>query len=188
MPEIDDSALIEASRRGDLDAFSRLVLRHQGALRACIAVRLDEPHHAEDLAQEVLILAYRKLAEFDARRPFAPWLRGIAFNLLRNHWRKARAVPYGAPEELLSLADAEIDALHEECREGDWQAALQSCLGELDGAPRQLVRTRYEEDVGVAEICRRSGKKHSAVTMQLHRIRLQLRECVERRLGLARVP
>lgn len=182
----DESPLIEASRRGDLGAFSRLVLRHQRALRACLAVRLDEPHHAEDLAQEVFILAFRKLGEFDARRPFAPWLRGIAFNLLRNHRRKARAIPWGAADELRSLIDGEIDALHQDGDEADWQAALESCLSQLEEAPRRLVRARYEEDTDVAELCRRSGKKHSAVTMQLHRIRLQLRACIERRLGLAK--
>ncbi|HPA19126.1 MAG TPA: sigma-70 family RNA polymerase sigma factor [Verrucomicrobiae bacterium] len=186
MPETDDSPLIEASRHGDLDAFSRLVLRHQGALRACLAVRLDEPHHAEDLAQEVFILAFRKLAEFDPQRPFAPWLRGIAFNLLRNHRRKIRAISSGDAEDLQSLVDAEIDALHQEGHEADWRTALETCLGQLDEAPRHLVRARYEDDIDVAEICRRSGKKHSAVTMQLHRIRLQLRACIERRLGLAR--
>ncbi|MCC6353652.1 MAG: sigma-70 family RNA polymerase sigma factor [Verrucomicrobiae bacterium] len=185
MPETDDSALVEASRGGDLEAFSALVMRHQGALRACIAVRLDEPHHAEDLAQEVFILAFRKLGEFEAGRPFAPWLRGIAFNLLRNYGRKARAVASGDAGALRALVDAEIGALHADGGEADWRAALQSCLGELGDDPRGLVRARYEEDIGVAEICRRSGKRHSAVTMQLHRIRMQLKACIERRLGLA---
>jgi RNA polymerase sigma-70 factor (ECF subfamily) len=185
MPDTGDHALIEATRRGDLDAFSQLVLRHQGALRACLAVRLDEPHHAEDLAQEVFILAFKKISEFDSKRPFAPWLRGIAFNLLRNHRRRIHAIPSGAADELQTLVDAEIDALQEEGCEPKWFAALQSCLGQLGEDPRRLVRARYEEETDVAEICRRSGKKHSAVTMQLHRIRLQLRDCIERRLGLA---
>lgn len=185
MDEWDDGALIEASRGGDLGAFSRLVLRHQAGLRACVAVRLDDPHEAEDLAQEAFILAYRKLGEFEAGRPFAPWVRGIAFNLLRNHWRKARAVPLGDADSLRVMVAGEIDAMHGAGGEADWQGALRLCLGELEEGPRDLVRARYEEDIGVAEICRRSGKKHSAVTMQLHRIRLQLRACIERRLGLA---
>lgn len=178
----DDTPLIAAALQGDLEAFSQLVLRHQVAVRACLALRMDNPHDAEDLAQEVFVLAFRQLSEFDSTRPWGAWLRGIAFNLLRNYQRKARLQPRPVLDDLDAVADQEVDAVHAEGGEVECYAAMRACLERLDAPSRDLVKSRYEEDVEVAELCRRLGKKHSAVTMHLYRIRQQLRACMELRL------
>src|SRR6185369_1636266 len=88
--ESSEGDLVRAARQGSWPAFAELVRRHQDAVRACLAVRMDLPHEAEDLAQEAFVTAFRKLDDFDVDRPFGPWVRSIAFNLLRNHWRKFR--------------------------------------------------------------------------------------------------
>ena len=89
---MDDRDLIIRAQTGDLDAFSDLVKRYQGNVRACLLVRLHSKHEAEDLAQEAFITAFRKLDEFDEDKSFGPWIRTIAFNLLRNYWRKHKAI------------------------------------------------------------------------------------------------
>jgi RNA polymerase sigma-70 factor (ECF subfamily) len=43
---------------------------------------------AEDLAQEVFLIAWRRRADFDYRRPLRPWLTGIAFKLAHEHHRR----------------------------------------------------------------------------------------------------
>jgi len=178
----NETEQIAAARRGDLEGFSQLVLRYQAGVRACLAIRMSDPHEAEDLAQEVFVLAFRKLSEFDASRSFSAWLRGMAFNLLRNHQRKSRSRPLTAVGDLDALVSDHLDASHEQGGEADRYSAMRECLQHLDDASRQLVAARYEEDVDVSQLCRRLGKKHSAVTMHLYRIRQQLRACIELRL------
>jgi RNA polymerase sigma-70 factor (ECF subfamily) len=182
MTDLDDSIFIAAARQGDLEAFSELVLRHQAAVRACLAVRINTPHDAEDLAQEVFVLAFQKLGEFDDSRPLAPWLHGFAMNLLRNYRRKFHRQKTATLEQLQELVDRQAEAAHEFIPEADRYAAMRECLQKLDNCARQLITARYQEDVGLAELCCRLGKKHSAVTMQLHRIRQQLRACIDLRL------
>jgi len=182
MTDLDDAVLITAARQGNLEAFSQLVLRHQAGVRACLAVRMDNPPDAEDVAQEVFLTAFEKLGEFDASRPLGPWLHGIAMNLLRNYQRKFRMHQTIALDALQELIDRQVDAAHETIAEVDRYAALRECLKRLDDTARGLLKARYEEEVDVAELCRRTGKKHSAVTMQLHRIREQLRGCMDLRL------
>lgn len=183
MTERTDTELTDASRQGDLEAFSCLVMRHQAGVRACLAVRLQDPIEAEDLAQEVFVLAYQKLAEFDSSRPFSPWLRGIAFNLLRNHSRKQRPVIVGSAEDLQIMVEREIDQQHTEADEAEWLTALGECIQRLDNFSRELVTARYQHETDIDVLCQRYGKKHSAITMQLYRVRLQLRECVLRTMG-----
>ncbi len=183
MGEENERELVSRAQRGDIEAFADLVRLHQANVLACLAVRLDSPDDAEDLAQEVFIVAFRRLVEFDPGRPFGPWLRGIAHNLLRNHRRKYRPAVLGRLEDLRALADAAIEAAHAEGGEERFLGAMEGCLEGLDAGSRRLLRLRYGESVPIGELCRRTGKKHSAVTMWLHRIRLALRDCIERRLA-----
>ena len=185
MPNLRDtseSELVSAAQRGNWPAYAELVKRHQASVRACLAVRLEQPHEAEDLAQEAFVTAFRKLNEFDAERPFGPWVRSIAFNLLRNHWRKFRVVGIGGDEELAALVEQRI-ALRAAGNEGPELAALRDCLEQLDGPARALVERRYADDISVREIAEEQGRKYSAVTMQLHRVREVLAACVQGKLG-----
>ena len=54
-------------------------------------LRLGAPaRDAEDLAQEVFVIAHRRAAEFDTSRPAAAWLFGITKNVLRDYRKLAR--------------------------------------------------------------------------------------------------
>jgi RNA polymerase sigma-70 factor (ECF subfamily) len=181
--EQEDAPLIEASRSGRLEAFTSLVQKHQGAIRAFLAVRLADATEAEDLAQEVFLTAHRKLAECDATRPFLPWLRGIAHNLCRNHQRKFRAFPLGGNEELQTLLDGRLAREWVRESEDERLAALKECLEGVDGTCRELLQARYAEGLSVQELSERSGAKHSKLTMQLHRLRAGLAACIEGKLG-----
>lgn len=173
-----------AAQEGDLEAFGLLVEEHQGPVRAFVAARIDDPFEAQDLAQETFLIAYRKLGDIDAGRPMRPWLCAIAANLVRNHRRKRRATPVGgSAEAVLELLNAEIESLEPAWSQAPVFEALDLCLAKLQAGSRDLVRLRYEEGLGIAEIRRSTGGKHSAITMKLHRLREQLRHCIENRLG-----
>jgi RNA polymerase sigma-70 factor, ECF subfamily len=176
----DETADIRAAQRGDIAAFARLVERHHASVRACLAVRTNSTHDAEDLAQETLMVAFRKLPGIDATLPLGPWLRGVAMHLLANHRRKFRALPVGLNEELQSLVDVRLEGAD---RESERMHALRECLETLDGPSRALVNARYADGATLDELAARSRRKASAVSMQLHRLRGVLAECIERRLA-----
>jgi len=183
MPDENEPELVREAQRGGLEAFARLVRLHRRAVLACLAVRMDSPNDAEDLAQEVFIVAHGKLAAFDPGRPFGPWLRGIAHNLLLNYRRKYRPAAVGHLVELQAVADQGIDQAHAAGGEEGLLGAMEGCLEKLDPESRDLLRLRYGESLPVGEVCARLQKKHSAVTMWLHRVRLALRDCIERRMA-----
>jgi RNA polymerase sigma-70 factor, ECF subfamily len=184
MPNDEEESLwLLEAKAGDLAAFSKLVLKHQWSVRAFLLARLSRKHEAEDLAQETFLTAWRGLGHFDIRRPFAPWLRGIAENHLRNHLRKFRAEPIGGNEALQNLLDQH--AAHESAPadESALAEAMRECVAGVDREARELLMSRYAEGRSMAEICATTGKKHSAITMKLHRLRLALAACVEGKMG-----
>jgi RNA polymerase sigma-70 factor (ECF subfamily) len=83
------------------------VIRHLlrfGAVRA----------EAEDLAQEALLIAWRKKDELDRTRSLDGWLFGIARNVYRNHARSARRSPVSdieVPPDSAKPAPALADVL-----------------------------------------------------------------------------
>ena len=130
----DETLLIRAAQRGDLAAFGALVERHQGSVRACLAVRMNHAPDAEDLAQEALL-------------------------------------------------DTQLDADFHAGRESEKMHALRECLEELDGPARALVRERYADGTSLDDLAARLGRKTSAVSMQLHRLRGLLGDCIAQRLA-----
>ncbi len=182
-PNDDEHSSIKRAQRGDLAAFSELVKCHQSMVRAFLAERLATPCEADDLAQEVFITAFRRLRQFSTDRPLGPWLRGIAYNHLRNHRRKFRALPIGGNVELQDMLDREFDQRAKSAQEAPRVDALRRCLAELDEASRAILEARYVDGETVREIEKRTKRGYSALTMQLHRIRTRLAGCIERKLA-----
>lgn len=184
MQPSDEPHLIRSAQKRDLSAFAILVQRHHADVRACLAVRLNNAHDAEDLAQEVFMTAFRRIGDCDPTRPIRPWFRGIAMKLLANFRRKSRPELIGSHEELQALLDAELEGRFSgESNEGSELEALAQCLEKLENPARNLLRARYEEGESLDELAARLGRKASAVSMQLHRLRVILGNCVKTKLG-----
>ena len=90
---MDDTELVLRLAR-DLDgSFEALVQAHVDRCHA-IALRLGNPHDAEEITQDALVRAYRALAGYDPDRirelRLRPWLTTIVLNLCRNRARTPR--------------------------------------------------------------------------------------------------
>jgi RNA polymerase sigma-70 factor, ECF subfamily len=179
---LPETELIAAARAGSLPAFAQLVALHQKGVRAFLAVRVETPHDADDLAQEVFLIAHRRIAELDAAQPLGPWLRTVAHYLLLNHRRKKAKQPVSATDALREFADETLAVAEAGPDDEERFVALQQCLEQLDAPARELIQLRYQQGLGLAELAERLRRKHSALTMALHRLRQLLRACIEQRL------
>lgn len=81
------TALVERARSGDMQAWARLYQDHWARLLRHVSYLTGDVNAAEDLVQECFAQALASLTRFDARAPFFAWLRGIALNIVRKHWR-----------------------------------------------------------------------------------------------------
>jgi len=89
--EADDLDLdLVRARRGDRDAFGRLVRRHQRRVYAAALHILGNHSDADDVTQEAFVRAYRGLGSFDGRADFFTWLYRIAVNTALNALRSGK--------------------------------------------------------------------------------------------------
>src|SRR3954452_24622567 len=72
-----EQALLNGARKGDEDAFRRLVEPYRGELHAHAYRVLGSVHDAEDALQDALLRAWRELAGFEARSTLRSWLYTI---------------------------------------------------------------------------------------------------------------
>ena len=83
-----DRDLIRLTLEGQADCFTALMDRHLGAVKRCIGFMLRGNCAAEDLAQEVVLKAWRFLSAFRAESSFRTWLTRVAINEVRQFQRR----------------------------------------------------------------------------------------------------
>ncbi len=84
----DDLALVRRALDGEDRAFTALMRRHKDGLYRFVRRYVGDADAAYDVTQEAFVAAWRALDRFDARRPFATWLRAIALNKCRDRARR----------------------------------------------------------------------------------------------------
>jgi RNA polymerase sigma-70 factor (ECF subfamily) len=129
---------------------------------------------ADEVVQEAWLTAVRRLRSFDpGQGSFAGWLRGIAANLLRNHFRREarrarRTEPLAGGQ---FCTDPEAGARRREEAE-----RIARALGALPQRYEAALRAKYLEGRSVADIAAAGGETVKAVESLLTRARQAFRE------------
>lgn len=137
-------------------------------------------HDAEDLLQKVAASAYRAYADFDAARPFLPWVMAIARNAVVDHHRSGGRDPLVFDETTL----ATIARVHEAAapEAGPRREALAHCMQHVADKSRHILDLRYHENVSVNRIADDLGMTPNAVSLVLYKARKSLADCIRARL------
>lgn len=135
----------------------------------------DSADTAEDLAAETFMRVFEAMDRFDpARAEARVWIFGIARNVLRDHFRRAKVrnhVSIGATRDLAADAPSPEERLLRE----EQQAKLLDGVRQLGERDRELIGLRYGSELSMAEIGDVLGVRESAVRTRLWRALERLR-------------
>jgi len=139
-----DEALVAAAQAGSSEAFSRLVERHQQALRAFLRRACGNWAQADDLAQETFLAAWSRIERLKAGASVRAWLCGIGYN------KHLSAVRSGARDR---AREASYEADHEVARGADTadRMALEAAMSDLPAEQRACVALCLAADFSHAE-------------------------------------
>ena len=167
--------------------FTQLIAEQHQQLRSFVRLLGVDPDWVDDLAQEAFLVAWRERHSYDRQQDYGKWLRGIARNLIRNELRKQgrhkRFLHKGLTELLLSAAGP--GPVVESWGDGRIPI-LRDCVEKLAPKSRKLVAGRYGDGWKAPDLADHLGMTAVAVRKALMRIREQLKQCVELRMGEVR--
>lgn len=172
---------MERNRQKIYCDFERLVRTYQTALKTYIR-RLGVANSAvEDIAHDVLIVAYQQWHKFDSTRDVKFWLYGIARNCVRNELRKHHRHHRILNDKLTLYL---IEQVNEPAAEGDentneYAEDLNLCIAKLSDKHRQLLQAKYIDDGASAQLADTFNMSATAVRLVLMRLRKKLRNCIE---------
>lgn len=177
-PASSDSEIIARSLE-DPDAFEEIFDRYYLSVRGYLA-RCGDPEAAGDLAQEVFLRAFRSRRRFRLEADSAaPWLFGIATNVLRRHLRRrhrrGRALLRLGPRRQARVEDP-YERADQRLSAAEWAGALQDALAELREPDRDVLLLYALGQLTYREVAEALGIPIGTVRSRLARARRQLRE------------
>lgn len=159
-------------------------------------VRVQNPTVAEDLVQETFVAALKSQSAFRNQSSPQTWLIGILKHKIIDHIT-AKNKTVSIEETTLSDFKTEDDPAENNSSKipvREWDEfspekiaeelalgeTLQKCLDRLPAKSKQLFLMREADDVESAELCKIFGISATNLWVTLHRIRNQLKHCLEK--------
>ena len=177
-----DAAVIRASRK-DPAAFGTIFDRHWPRIYRYCAERAG-PAAGEDVAAETFRVAFTQRERYDGREDAAPWLYGIANNLLRRWFRAAGRGSRAMARAGVEVRGDEFEELADRLDAEFLSPVLASVLAKLSPADRDtlllhaFVGLTYEQiahatDVPIGTVGSRMNRARALVRSHLETLELR---------------
>ena len=183
---MDEIALIQEAKGGNLDSFNRLVQAYQDMVYSHAYRMFGEEESADDATQTTFISAYNHLSSFRGGS-FKAWLLRIVTNACYDELRRRKRRPT-VPLEPLDDTGEEVESAHwmidpadqpeDQIQRVELQHAIQYCLDHLPVEFRATVIMVDIQGMDYFEASQAIGKPIGTVKSRLARARLRLRDCL----------
>ena len=170
-PASEEAALVAACRRGDEDAFARLVRQHEKRVFRLAGRFFRQPEEVEEVAQQTFLTVWQKLDTYRAKAPFEHWLTRVCLNCCYERLRKKQL-----PLEPLHENDATSQS------EPTARLEVERLLQSLPATDSFILLLLHGEGWSVAEIAERLGWSRANVKVRAHRARKRLRQLLAEEL------
>src|SRR5438093_553079 len=168
--ESSSALLVERAQKGDVEAFTELVRRHQDRAYAVALTMLGDPGYAQDAVQDAFVTAFGNLGSLRAPPAFGKWLSQIvrhqASRILRRRRFESVLTP-SAPSRAQDPADATA-------RRDDLRRILRA-IDELPEGDREVTILFYLKDLSQKTVASLLGLPVTTVNNRLHSARAKLK-------------
>jgi RNA polymerase sigma-70 factor (ECF subfamily) len=157
-------------------------------------LRVTDRSDCEELVQETFLAALKGKENFRGQCDFATWLVGILKHKIMDHFRRQQRNQTDAlPED--STVDAMFSGLgkwkkfprrwhidpQDSAMESEVLPALQRCMEALPESQRRAFVLNIIDEQKVEEVCKTLQVSSTNLYVLLHRARLRLRDCLEKK-------
>ena len=180
--QMDEKALIDAARRGDVSSFNRLVLSYQSMVYNLAYRILGDSDAAADATQDAFISAFKGIGKFRGGS-FKAWLMRIVTNACYDQLRLKQRRPATSLDALLELDTVPLRSLTDSGESPEQYAVRQELsrtiqvgMGALPPEQRVALVLSDVQGLSYQEIAEVTGVSLGTVKSRLSRARSKMRD------------
>jgi RNA polymerase sigma-70 factor (ECF subfamily) len=177
--DVSDTELVVCAKKGDTEAFSVLVQRHQNLVFNLSYRFMRDPTLAEDAAQEAFLKAFRLLRGFRGDCNFSTWMYRVTVSvcLTEISRRKKRQEVELQPMDGRQTVDRRVES-------SDVLDMIRRCVNLLPGRYASIITLYYLKEISYEEIARVMQIPMGTLKTWMFRARNQLRSIVEKEFDI----
>ena len=176
--------MISAILAGDIQLYHELIHPYERSVYVMALSYMKNEADAEDVAQEAIVRAFRKLSSFRAESKFSTWLISITINEARTRLRRQVLVRMDSldqlPDEDKSLSPALLrdwrEIPSEAIERDEVRKLIQQAVDQLPDIYREVFLLRDVEELSINEAAEALKISIPSVKVRLHRARLMLQK------------
>ena len=170
---------VVARRTRPQDRFEALMQPHIEALYGAARRMTRTSHDAEDLLQEVYVLAFERLAELEVMEYARAWLMRVMYNKFIDGRRKEQRSPLGhsatgAESSDPDMTPGEAGGPDDFVQQDQDLQRILAAMRHLDAESCALVAMHDVEGYGIEELSTMTGLPAGTIKARLHRTRAKL--------------
>lgn len=171
---------------------AQLIEEHSDYLLSFAMSKIRDLELAKDLVQDTFLSALSKLDTFEHRSKVRTWLTSILNRKIIDYWRKAETrytdpisqffdSESGGRHWMIDKNNPDINSIERQITQEETIIELQDCLGKLPEKWNGIIRSKYLEEKESDEICNEFDITPSNLWVIIHRAKLLLRDCLQKK-------
>lgn len=177
--ELTDNELVKIARKGNAEAFSELVRRHQHRVYNLSLRYMRDSNRAEDMAQEAFLKGFRLLKGFRGDCSFSTWMYKVTGSVCLTEIGKRK-----------KRGEVELKLVHEssyvstKAQDNDEADLVRRCVTRLPEKYAAIVTLYYLDEMPYKEIAKIMEIPIGTLKTWMFRARKELRVIVQEELGV----
>jgi RNA polymerase sigma-70 factor, ECF subfamily len=193
----EDSSIVDACKKGNVDAFEILVRKYQNRMFNIAFRMVGNYEDACEVVQDTFVSTYKNIRRFKGQAKFSTWLSAIVINHSKNRLKKLRSrfhnEPYSIddpiPNDPTGNMKSELKAVSNEPSSQDQlerktiQEHVQKCIDTISEGFKEVLVLRDIQGFAYVEISEILNIPEGTVKSKLFRARDVLKNCLKKVLG-----
>ena len=182
---LPDAVLVKNYISGDESALASLIERHQSKIYGFIYSKVNDRDLSDDIFQDTFIKVIKtlKTKSYNEEGKFLPWVMRIAHNLVVDHFRKAKKMPFQRETEEYSIFNymtANAPTIESQMITEQVEVDLTRLLDELPDDQKEVLVMRMYQDLSFKEIAELTGVSINTALGRMRYALLNLRKIIEK--------
>ena len=184
----EDKDIVDHVLRGDHAAFGRIIKNTEGLVAAIVCKMVPGTEDRKDIAQEVYLKAFHKLAGFKFQCKLSTWIGQIAYNTCLSWLDKKKLVlpdpSFGDNENhedpLDSLSNRQVDLFASKTVsrlfEKQRSAIINAAMEKLSPVYKTMIHLYHQQELSYTEMAELTSLPEGTVKSYLFRARKALKD------------